>query len=257
MSLDHLRVEGNELRKYGCEAANLLALVRWRCRLRTDGYVASYADILDDIGLKRTAARAARDLLVEAGAIAIGTVPGTRSQRWFIPDHLQEPDFTHRQEPDDHLQETAHHLQETDFEPSIREDLEEVEDLPPAPDELPLQLPILVMVKPSEPDPFDAFWSHYPHKTGKDAARKAMAKALTRTSIEDIATGLMSQLDGLRQQKSRGFCPHPATWLNQGRWQDEPADVAPTQTTRNGLVSYSQLIDQLNNDPAEQNRSLR
>ena len=44
---------------------------------------------------------------------------------------------------------------------------------------------------------------------------------------------LEQMLDTIRQQKSSiqwladggRFIPHPATWLNQGRWEDEPLEA--------------------------------
>jgi hypothetical protein len=67
---------------------------------------------------------------------------------------------------------------------------------------------------------FDAFWSVYPRKTAKDAARGAWAKAKKRAPLEDILTGLRAFVIEVRGTETR-FIPHPATWLNQGRWQDD------------------------------------
>lgn len=74
---------------------------------------------------------------------------------------------------------------------------------------------------------FDLFWKDYPRKVGKEAARKAYAKALKKTTAAKIGAGVESlriQVAGKDQQ----FTPHPATWLNEGRWDDEAAGtVAP------------------------------
>jgi hypothetical protein len=75
----------------------------------------------------------------------------------------------------------------------------------------------------SHPD-FPDFWAAYPRKVGRGAAEKAFAKAIEKgASVGDIAAGLNRQAwpDNPR------FIPHPATWLNQGRWQDDPAAAAP------------------------------
>jgi hypothetical protein len=67
---------------------------------------------------------------------------------------------------------------------------------------------------------FDAFWRDYPRKVGKAAARKAFAKALKSTNPEVIRSGV----EALRSEvvgKDPKFTPHPATWLNEGRWDDE------------------------------------
>lgn len=70
---------------------------------------------------------------------------------------------------------------------------------------------------------FETFWSAYPRKVGKDAARKAFGKrkpdeALLRVMLEAVAV----QAQSPTWTKDGGqFIPHPSTWLNEGRWQDE------------------------------------
>jgi uncharacterized protein YdaU (DUF1376 family) len=76
-------------------------------------------------------------------------------------------------------------------------------------------------------DAFDAWWDFYPRKAGKDAARKAYAMALKRGATDaDLALGLQRQ----RWPDEVRFIPHPATWLNQGRWQDDPDASAPSRS---------------------------
>lgn len=73
------------------------------------------------------------------------------------------------------------------------------------------------------PMEFDAFWAQYPRKVGKEAARKAFIKALKSTDIG----ALMAGVERLRREvagKDQKFTPHPSTWLNEGRWDDELSD---------------------------------
>jgi uncharacterized protein YdaU (DUF1376 family) len=71
---------------------------------------------------------------------------------------------------------------------------------------------------------FDDFWTDYPRKVGKDAARKAFALAIKRgTSEADILIAVRRQA----WPRDPQFIPHPSTWLNGGRWQDDPAAAAP------------------------------
>jgi hypothetical protein len=77
---------------------------------------------------------------------------------------------------------------------------------------------------------FERFWGAYPRKTGKDAARRAFTRLHPGN---DLTAHLIAAVEQQRQsaqwQKDGGqFIPHPATWLNQGRWLDEPIDVATT-----------------------------
>lgn len=78
---------------------------------------------------------------------------------------------------------------------------------------------------------FDQFWEWYPRKVGKEAAKKAWDKARTRTDQQHI-------LDGIERYRldpnlpGKEFIPHPATWLNEGRWDDEPLPARGTQPQR-------------------------
>jgi hypothetical protein len=70
---------------------------------------------------------------------------------------------------------------------------------------------------------FDEFWNLFPNKVGKRDAEKAFDKARQRAPLDAI-------LDGLRRyaakRDDRPWC-NPATFLNQNRWEDEPATVQP------------------------------
>ena len=67
---------------------------------------------------------------------------------------------------------------------------------------------------------FDAFWSAYPKKTGKEAARKSFARA--KADIGTMLSALEVQKQSEQWTKNNGqFIPNPTTWLNQGRWEDE------------------------------------
>ena len=72
-------------------------------------------------------------------------------------------------------------------------------------------------------DGFDAFWAAYPRKTGKGEARKAWAKIKPNAElIQQILDAVKWQSQSDQWQKDNGqFIPHPATWLNQQRWEDE------------------------------------
>jgi hypothetical protein len=73
---------------------------------------------------------------------------------------------------------------------------------------------------------FDQWWAEYPKKVGKAAARKAYTKALKTTEADTIAAGLKAQLPKLLGSEDR-FRPNPATWLNEGRWDDEVQTQPP------------------------------
>lgn len=70
---------------------------------------------------------------------------------------------------------------------------------------------------------FDRFWQAYPKKVGKDAARKAFEKRAPNDDLlEQMLEAVAMQTRSTAWTKDGGeFIPHPSTWLNQGRWQDE------------------------------------
>lgn len=76
---------------------------------------------------------------------------------------------------------------------------------------------------------FDAFWSAYPKKRGKEKARRAWKKlkpdiALCRT----MAAALERDKASRDWRKDAGaYIPYPATWLNGRRWEDEPSQPPP------------------------------
>jgi hypothetical protein len=66
---------------------------------------------------------------------------------------------------------------------------------------------------------FTKFWDLYPHKIGKLAALKAYLKARQTASVDEIRAGVTAYMDSKPAWQAYA---NPATWLNQGRWQDVP-----------------------------------
>lgn len=72
---------------------------------------------------------------------------------------------------------------------------------------------------------FADFWATYPRKVDKARAEKAYAKAATKvdpTEINAAAVKFAASSGG----KDLQYVPHPTTWLNGERWNDE--DDTPT-----------------------------
>ena len=72
-------------------------------------------------------------------------------------------------------------------------------------------------------DPFEEWWLLYPKRVSKGAAQKAYAKVMKANlaTVEELKAGVMRyarERAGLDSQ----FTKHPATWLNQECWKDEP-----------------------------------
>jgi len=70
-------------------------------------------------------------------------------------------------------------------------------------------------------DGFEEFWKTYPRKVGKAAAEKAWSKA-KGVELATILQAIERARSTEQWQKDGGqFIPYPATWLNEGRWDDE------------------------------------
>lgn len=75
---------------------------------------------------------------------------------------------------------------------------------------------------------FETFWKAYPRKVGKDAAEKAWIKK--KPNIDEVLNSLLWQMQTDQWKAESGkFIPHPSTYLNQGRWKDEPPPVQEAQ----------------------------
>ena len=76
-------------------------------------------------------------------------------------------------------------------------------------------------------DLFPKFWKLYPRKVGKDKAEKAWAKLKVDPDLFDLMVkALGKQVLTPEWIKDKGqFIPHPSTWLNGKRWEDEIPDT--------------------------------
>lgn len=85
---------------------------------------------------------------------------------------------------------------------------------------------------------FDEFWASYPKKVGKEAARKAFGKV--HVPVDVLISAVEAQKMSAQWQKDHGqYIPNPATWLNQGRWEDELQGAAQGPQRRK---TFSELI---------------
>ena len=90
---------------------------------------------------------------------------------------------------------------------------------------------------------FTEFWQAYPKKVGKAGCLKAWKKLKpTAELFAQIMETLAKQKASEQWQREGGrFIPNPLTWLNQGRWDDEPVEVsgaaAQTGTGTSGMLN--------------------
>lgn len=91
---------------------------------------------------------------------------------------------------------------------------------------------------------FEDFWREYPRHVAKPTAQKAWDKALKTASADVIVAGARRFRDDPNREDT--YTPHPSTWLNQGRWDDDPL---PGRT-----VSAPRKLSKIDQNLAEYNR---
>lgn len=77
-----------------------------------------------------------------------------------------------------------------------------------------------------EHDGFADFWAAYPRKTAKRAAGKAYTAAIDRGAEPAELLTAARRFAAVAAGMEPRFVPHPATWLNQGRYDDEHVQVS-------------------------------
>lgn len=83
------------------------------------------------------------------------------------------------------------------------------------------------------PQAFEAFWATYPNRRAKLAALRAWSTAVKRADAEVITEG--ARRFAADPNRDPAYTPHPASWLNAGRWTDEPLpdrQATPTSDAR-------------------------
>ena len=87
---------------------------------------------------------------------------------------------------------------------------------------------------------FDAFWNIYPRKVGKQDAQKSYERALRLATPEEILQGATRFASDPNRVPT--FTPHPATWLNQGRWSDEPLPSRTPEVAPRGVITTPTIV---------------
>jgi len=68
---------------------------------------------------------------------------------------------------------------------------------------------------------FNEFWMAYPRKVGKRDAQTTFVRLMRQREAPSQAQVLRAVAGLVAEGREMRFVPHPATWLRQGRWDDE------------------------------------
>jgi len=77
---------------------------------------------------------------------------------------------------------------------------------------------------------FETFWKVYPHKKGKQAAKKAWVRAIKKAEPKTIIQGAKGYANYLNSGGPNDFRPNPKMpqgWLNDARWEDYLESESP------------------------------
>lgn len=78
-------------------------------------------------------------------------------------------------------------------------------------------------IRTAQSNDFEQFWEAYPKKIGKKAALQAWNKAVDKPPVIDTIKAVEIAKKCEQWTRDNGqFIPNPSTWLNQGRWTDQP-----------------------------------
>ena len=79
---------------------------------------------------------------------------------------------------------------------------------------------------------FDRFWSAYPRKEAKPRAKAEFDRLDPDDGLLDRMISAVERWKRSAQWREDGgkYIPHPATWIHQKRWEDEPPKDSPGKT---------------------------
>jgi hypothetical protein len=88
---------------------------------------------------------------------------------------------------------------------------------------------------------FERFWLAYPRKVAKEAAWKVWERLKPSDELAGVMVdAVRRQQDSPQWRRENGqFIPHPRTWLNQGRWDDEAESVGVVGDGMDGLRRFA------------------
>ena len=92
--------------------------------------------------------------------------------------------------------------------------------------------------------PFEKFWTAYPKKKAKEAAKKAWNKLKPDETLgKAIITAVLGSANTTDWKKENGkYIPYPATYLNGKRWEDERNEINGNITGNPRKVQYGTVL---------------
>jgi len=77
---------------------------------------------------------------------------------------------------------------------------------------------------------FEQFWNKYPRRVAKVAARNVFLSVMLKPNAPSLDTLLTAVDNYAKSEIDKKYIAHPATWLRQGRWEDDqPSTTTPVR----------------------------
>jgi hypothetical protein len=255
-----IMVSAAHVQQLGPTAALLYTRICWRTERCPDGWRATRAMLAEETGLTLEMVRTAGRVLRELGMVTTTRASASDATLVWRPVSAGHPDSGDSPISEmgdlatpcggsDHLPEMGDlAISSYETDKTTTDSLAQPSDEPPAEsfDEqgsLPILTVVGAAVATTTADPieeeFTRFWELYPRRVGRKKALSAYRAARKAVSVEEIAQGLVAQLPDLRRREV-SYVPHPATWLNQGRWADDPRSSAQASGRRNYEAEWAE-----------------
>jgi hypothetical protein len=72
-----------------------------------------------------------------------------------------------------------------------------------------------------------AVYGEYPRKVGRPVALQKIAKAIKKYGVLKVMTTTRQFAAAWKDESDKTYCPHPATWFGQERFNDDPSTWGP------------------------------
>ena len=89
---------------------------------------------------------------------------------------------------------------------------------------------------------FESFWKVYPRKVGKEKCRNWFKSHKPKEDLVQKMIEAVEEQKKSKQWSDPQYIPHPYTWLNQGRWEDEltPSKESTFQSAPKNPVQWEE-----------------
>ena len=89
---------------------------------------------------------------------------------------------------------------------------------------------------------FESFWKVYPRKIGKEKCKNWFKSHKPKEDLVQKMIEAVEQQKKSKQWSDPQYIPHPYTWLNQGRWEDEltPTNDSTFQSASKNPIQWEE-----------------